>query len=254
MKGKPVIPPVHLTATYKFDRSDDLIDVVQNRSGYLYSRWDNPSVVAVEEELAAMEGYDKAIGFGSGMAAISTAIMANIEAASRIVATRELYGGTFELFHDVLSPLKVETVFVNCWKTQEILAEIEKGRKEPVMMVGNLSAERDFTDVRDMVNGYLLAALKGKPGEVYNICVGKAIKIDEVLKMVIGMSKVKVKVEKDPTRMRPSDVPILLGDCSKFKRRTGWKPKIKFGPARCIPKLKWTNRENARSAEWTLSP
>lgn len=63
MKGKPVIPPVHLSATYKFDQSDDLIDVVQNRSGYLYSRWDNPSVVEVEKELAALEGYDKALGF-----------------------------------------------------------------------------------------------------------------------------------------------------------------------------------------------
>ena len=60
MKGKPVIDPVYMTATYKFDQSDDLIDVVQNRSGYIYSRWDNPSVVAVEKELARLEGYDHA--------------------------------------------------------------------------------------------------------------------------------------------------------------------------------------------------
>ena len=55
MKGKPVIPPVYLTATYQFDQSDDLIDVVQNRSGYLYSRWDNPSVEEVENALAEYE-------------------------------------------------------------------------------------------------------------------------------------------------------------------------------------------------------
>jgi cystathionine gamma-synthase len=127
VKGKPVIYPVHLTATYKFDKSDDLIDVVQNRSGYLYSRWDNPSVVEVEKELAALEGYDKALGFGSGMAAITTAIMANINAASRIVATRELYGGTFEFFKDVLPKLNIETVFVNCGDTGLLLKEIEKG-------------------------------------------------------------------------------------------------------------------------------
>ena len=72
MKGKPVIPPVYLTATYQFDKSDDLIDVVQNRSGYLYSRWDNPSVMEVEQMLAELEGYDRALGFGSGMAAIVT--------------------------------------------------------------------------------------------------------------------------------------------------------------------------------------
>ncbi len=127
MKGKPIIPPVHLTATYKFDQSDDLIDVVQNRSGYLYSRWDNPSVVEVEKELAVLEGYDRALGFGSGMAAVTTAIMANVKAASRIVAARELYGGTFEFFNDVLSRFNVEVVFVRCGDTGPLLKEIEKG-------------------------------------------------------------------------------------------------------------------------------
>ncbi len=127
MKGKPVIPPVHLTATYKFDQSDDLIDVVQNRSGYLYSRWDNPSVVEVERELAALEGYERALGFGSGMAAITTALMANTKAANRIVAIRQLYGATFELLNDVLPKFNVETVFVNCWDTRKLLQEIENG-------------------------------------------------------------------------------------------------------------------------------
>jgi len=127
MKGKPVIPPVYLTATYQFDNSDDLIDVVQNRSGYLYSRWDNPSVIEVEKALAELEGYGHALGFGSGMAAITTAIMAHIQAGDRIVAIRELYGGTFEFLNDVLPALDVKTVFRNCWQTEQILAEIEKG-------------------------------------------------------------------------------------------------------------------------------
>jgi len=127
VKGKPVIPPVHLTATYKFEKSDDLIDVVQNRSGYLYSRWDNPSVVEVENVLAAMEGYDKALGFGSGMAAITTAIFAHLKSDSKIVATRELYGGTFELLNDILPKLNIDTVFVNSWKIRQLLDEIEKG-------------------------------------------------------------------------------------------------------------------------------
>lgn len=127
MKGKPVIPPVHLTATYKFDKSDDLIDVVQTRSGYIYSRWDNPSVVEVENGLAAMEGYDKALGFGSGMAAITTAILANVKAGSRVIATQEVYGGTYEFLNDILPKLNIETVLVNCWKTQKIIEEIEKG-------------------------------------------------------------------------------------------------------------------------------
>jgi len=127
MKGKPVIPPVHLTATYKFENSDELIDVVQNHSGYIYSRWDNPSVVNVENVLAQIEGYDKALGFGSGMAAITTALIAHIKAGSRVVATTEIYGASFEFLNDILPPLNVETVFVNCWKTSQLIAEIDKG-------------------------------------------------------------------------------------------------------------------------------
>ncbi len=127
MKGKPVISPVYLTATYQFDSSDDLIDVVQNHDGYIYSRWDNPSVVEVEQELAKIEGYDKGIGFSSGMAAITTAIMAFTQAGSKIVATREIYGGTFEFLNDVLPALNIHPTFVNCWDKELLIAEIEKG-------------------------------------------------------------------------------------------------------------------------------
>ncbi len=127
MKGKPVIPPVYFTATYKFENSDELIDVVRNRSGCIYSRWDNPSVMEVEKALADMEGYDHAVGFGSGMAAITTAIMAHVRGSDRIVATREIYGGTFELMNKVLTPLGIETVFVNCHDTATLLKEIETG-------------------------------------------------------------------------------------------------------------------------------
>lgn len=127
MKGEPLVPPVYLTATYEFERSDDLIDVVQNRTGYIYSRWDNPSVVAVEAELAALEGYTNALGFGSGMAAITTAIMANIKSGDRIVAMQEVYGGTYELLNDVLPLYNIDTVQVNCGDRERMLAEIAKG-------------------------------------------------------------------------------------------------------------------------------
>jgi len=127
VEGKPVVFPVHLSATFKFDTTDDLIGVVQDRSGYLYSRWDNPSVVEVEKVLATMEGYDKALGFASGMAAITTAMLANVRSGSRVIATREIYGATFELLSDILPQLNVETVFVNCGNTRKLLAEIAKG-------------------------------------------------------------------------------------------------------------------------------
>ena len=126
MKSQPVTTPVHLTATYKFSSSDDLIDVVQNRTGCIYSRWDNPSVMAAENTLAELEGYPHALGFGSGMAAITTAILSVVQAGDTVVATRQLYGGTFEFLNDILPALGVTTVFMDCWDTEGLLAEVEK--------------------------------------------------------------------------------------------------------------------------------
>lgn len=108
------------------------------------------------------------------------------------------------------------------------IALIEAKKKEPVIKVGNLESFRDFTDVRDMVRAYLLAVEKCEPGEVYNIASEKVWKIKDVLDMLIKMSSVDIKVEKDPERMRPSDVELLLGDATKFKKVTGWEPKIPF--------------------------
>jgi len=108
------------------------------------------------------------------------------------------------------------------------ISEVEKGRREPVLHVGNLDAKRDFTDVRDMVEGYWLALEKGVPGEVYNLCSGKAYSIREVLDLLLGMTKCKIEVRQDPKRLRPSDVPVLLGDNSKFRKATGWEPRIPF--------------------------
>ncbi len=108
------------------------------------------------------------------------------------------------------------------------IADIEKGRKEPVLHVGNLEARRDFTDVRDMVRGYWLALEKCEPGEVYNLCSGKAYSIREVLDLLLGMTRAKIEVRQDRLRLRPSDVPVLLGDRTKFTRATGWEPTIPF--------------------------
>lgn len=108
------------------------------------------------------------------------------------------------------------------------LAAIEAGFTEPVLKVGNLDAVRDFTDVRDMVRAYWLAVIKGRPGEVYNIASGHGITIRELLDRLIDLVGVKVRVETDPTRLRPSDVEILIGDSTKFRADTGWEPRIPF--------------------------
>ncbi|MFC5401650.1 GDP-mannose 4,6-dehydratase [Cohnella soli] len=108
------------------------------------------------------------------------------------------------------------------------IVDIEKGKKPPVIYVGNLDAKRDFTDVRDVVRGYWLALEKGKPGENYNIASGKCYTISEVLALLLSFSEVKIEVKTDPARLRPSDVEILLGDYRKFNEATGWAPEIPF--------------------------
>ncbi|MFA6410054.1 MAG: GDP-mannose 4,6-dehydratase [Candidatus Buchananbacteria bacterium] len=119
-------------------------------------------------------------------------------------------------------------VFVDSNFAQQI-AKIEKGLQEPIIKVGNLEAKRDFTDVRDMVRAYWLATEKCQPGEVYNICSQKAYSIKEVLDKLLSLSTVKdIKIQNDPERMRPSDVLLLSGDCSKFKQATGWEIKIDY--------------------------
>jgi GDP-4-dehydro-6-deoxy-D-mannose reductase len=118
-------------------------------------------------------------------------------------------------------------VFV-CSTFAKQIAEIEKGKKGKILKVGNLEAQRDFTDVRDIVKAYWLAAEKCDPGEVYNICSGIPRTIQSILDTLISLTDAKVEVKQDSTRMRPSDVPILKGDFSKFSKKTGWKPEIPF--------------------------
>lgn len=104
------------------------------------------------------------------------------------------------------------------------VARIEAGLAPPVLRVGNLSARRDFTDVRDIVRAYRLALERGRPGCVYNIGSQRSWAIAEVLDALLGLARVSVRVEQDPARMRPSDVPEVVCDCRRFHRDTGWQP------------------------------
>lgn len=106
------------------------------------------------------------------------------------------------------------------------IAEIEKGKRRPILKVGNLEAKRDFTDVRDMVNAYILVVEKGKDGEVYNIGSGVSCKILDILNKLVSMSSSKIEIRKDRALFRPSDNPELVCDASKFVKLTGWKPEI----------------------------
>lgn len=109
------------------------------------------------------------------------------------------------------------------------IAEIEKGRRKPILLVGNLEAVRDFSDVRDIVRAYWLASERCVPGEVYNICRGRGYAIREVLNLLLELAADRsIVVETDPQRLRPSDVPQLIGDYTKFHEATGWRPEIPF--------------------------
>lgn len=106
------------------------------------------------------------------------------------------------------------------------VAEIEAGLREPVIKVGNLYSQRDFTDVRDVVRAYWLLAGRGRPGEIYNVASGQGIPVDRILNVLLYYARVSIEVEQDPARIRPSDVPIQVGDITKITEETGWQPKI----------------------------
>ncbi len=108
------------------------------------------------------------------------------------------------------------------------IAQAEAGLRPPQIQVGNLEAKRDFTDVRDMVRAYYLAVVHGAPGEVYNIGSGRSRSVQELLNVLLGYSQVKITVETDPARHRPSDVPVVRCDAAKFYALTGWEPEIPF--------------------------
>jgi len=126
------------------------------------------------------------------------------------------------------------------------IARIELGHTAPVIRVGNLDAVRDFTDVRDMVRAYWLAVTRARPGEAYNIATGVGITIRELLERLIALAQVEVTIETDPTRLRPSDVEILIGDSSKFRADTGWEPRVPFEQTLSDTLDFWREREGRR--------
>lgn len=117
---------------------------------------------------------------------------------------------------------------LSCSSFARQIAEIEAELSPPVLYVGDLTTKRDWVDVRDVVRGYWLALEKGTPGQVYNIGSGTTRTIQSMLDILLAQSPIEIQVRKDPARLRPSDVPILWADDSKFRTETGWVPEIPF--------------------------
>ena len=107
------------------------------------------------------------------------------------------------------------------------IAEIEIGRRDPILHVGNLDAVRDFTDVRDAVCAYRLLAEQGEPGAVYNVCSGQGTRIRQLLDDLLALARFPgVAVQLDPDRLQPADVPIQVGAATRLRGATGWLPEI----------------------------
>jgi len=123
-----------------------------------------------------------------------------------------------------IGPRQGESFVVSSFAKQ--IATIEAGQQEPVIRVGNLSARRDFSDVRDVVRAYYLVVTQGQPGEVYNIGSGRSCSIQGILDILVSLGRAAVRVERDLARMRPSDTPEIRCDASKLQAVTGWEPTI----------------------------
>ena len=108
------------------------------------------------------------------------------------------------------------------------VAWAEAGLAEPRMSVGNLDSQRDFSDVRDIVAGFLLAAEHGRPGEPYNLASGSAVRIGDMLDMLRGAVDIDIEVQQDADRLRKIDLTTLLGDATRARQELGWTPRFSF--------------------------
>ena len=108
------------------------------------------------------------------------------------------------------------------------VALIEAGAAEPMIRVGNLDAQRDMTDVRDMARAYTELMGKGTPSTIYNVASGVARSMKAILDALVAHARVTVSIETDPALLRPSDTPVLLGDATRLRNATGWQPQIPF--------------------------
>ncbi len=109
------------------------------------------------------------------------------------------------------------------------IAEIEADVRPPVIEVGNLDVERDFSDVRDIVRGYWMLLERGEAGEVYNLCSGVPWSLSAVLRFLLGEARAgSIEIRRDDARLRPADVPLLYGDPSKIRKAVGWEVEIPF--------------------------
>ena len=154
-------------------------------------------------------------------------------------ATQDLYGYQYFLAYHLpimrtrsfnhFGPHQAATFVIPNFARQ--IALIEAGKAEPILLVGNLEARRDFLPVEDVIAAYLAIADWGQPGAVDNIGSGQARSIRSILELLLSFSTTSIEVREDPGRLRPVDVPLLEADTSRLRTHTGWHPLIPFEDA-----------------------
>jgi GDP-4-dehydro-6-deoxy-D-mannose reductase len=109
-----------------------------------------------------------------------------------------------------------------------LAARIARNEREggDTVPIGNLEPRRDVTDVRDVVRAYRLLIERGEPGEVYNVCSGRAVAVREIAEHLLGLARRPMRLVTDPDLQRPVDIPVLVGDNRKLAAATGWSPTI----------------------------
>lgn len=122
-----------------------------------------------------------------------------------------------------IGPGQADTFAISSFCRQ--IADAERGRRPPVLRVGNLDARRDLTDVRDVADAYVTLLDRAPSGSVWNVCAGTAYRIGDLLESLLQLARVPIRVEPDPERMRPADQPLLLGDASRLRDTFGWRPR-----------------------------
>jgi GDP-4-dehydro-6-deoxy-D-mannose reductase len=164
--------------------------------------------------------------------------------AYQYYASHKLRTIRLRLFNHI-GPRQADLFVASAFAAQ--IARIEAGAQPPLLRVGELSAERDFTDVRDIARAYVAAAWHGEAGQAYNVGSGRTVSIGWLLETLLTFSERDIAVEPDPTRMRPAEVPRVVCDNRRFCTHTGWAPQIPLEQTLYDILEYWRNR--VRSAE-----
>ncbi|KPJ72684.1 hypothetical protein AMJ52_05510 [candidate division TA06 bacterium DG_78] len=204
----------------------------------------NTNIIGTANILEAVKSLNKNVRFlfvstcevyggGEHLTESSEVVLKNPYAVSKYAAElvcKNYLGGQIEIVilrpFNHTGPGQVEDFVLPTIAKQ--IAEIEKGKRPPLIEHGSINVKREFMNIHDIIEAYRLAIEKCQSGEVYNIASNRGYTLADVLDILKKLSKVKFELKSDPSRMRKIDIPILIGDGTKFSELTGWQSKIKI--------------------------